>query len=71
MMADRQSSNKQPARTRVRAGNACTRCHEKRIKCDAMNQMPCTHCLRDRHAECVLRETKRGTYTRTGLRQKI
>ncbi|KAE8163266.1 fungal-specific transcription factor domain-containing protein [Aspergillus tamarii] len=70
-MTDTRSSNKQRARTRVRAGKACTRCHEKRIKCDAMNQMPCTHCLRDRHAECVLRETKRGTYTRSGLRQKI
>ena len=32
--------------------------------------MPCTHCVRDHHTDCVLRETKRGTYVRSGLRQK-
>ncbi|KAF9888889.1 hypothetical protein FE257_008259 [Aspergillus nanangensis] len=35
-----------------------------------MQHMPCTPCVRDRHADCVLRETKRGTYTRSALRQK-
>lgn len=70
-MADARSTNEHPARPRVRAGKACKRCHEKRTKCDAMHQMPCTRCVRDRHADCVLRETKRGTYTRSALRQKI
>ncbi|KAL4904196.1 hypothetical protein BDW74DRAFT_185821 [Aspergillus multicolor] len=69
-MADRPIANSHPARQRVRAGKACTRCHEKRIKCDAVIQMPCSPCLRDRHAECVLRQTKRGTYSRSGLHQK-
>lgn len=70
-MAHARSPNRQPTRSRVRAGKACTRCHERRIKCDAMQHMPCTHCVRGRHADCVLRETKRGTYTRSALRQKI
>ncbi|RAK81232.1 uncharacterized protein BO72DRAFT_338854, partial [Aspergillus fijiensis CBS 313.89] len=55
--------------SRRRAGKACTHCHEKRIKCDAMHQMPCTPCVRGRHADCVLRETKRGTYARSALRR--
>lgn len=70
-MTDARSPNRQPTRSRVRTGKACTRCHEKRIKCDAMQHMPCTHCVRDGHADCVLWETKRGTYTRSALRQKI
>ncbi|KAH8430497.1 fungal specific transcription factor domain-containing protein [Aspergillus melleus] len=36
-----------------------------------MQHMPCTHCVRDRHTDCVLRETKRGTYARSALGQKI
>lgn len=36
-----------------------------------MHKMPCTRCVRDRHANCVLRETKRGTYNRSGLRQEM
>ncbi|PYH75698.1 hypothetical protein BO82DRAFT_298061 [Aspergillus uvarum CBS 121591] len=69
-MVDTRDPSRQPTRSRMRAGKACTRCHEKRIKCDAMQHMPCTRCVRDRHADCVLRETKRGTYTRSALRQK-
>ncbi|KAL4795195.1 fungal-specific transcription factor domain-containing protein [Aspergillus venezuelensis] len=60
----------QTAKSRVRAGKACTRCHEKRIKCDAMQQMPCTRCVQDDHVDCVLRETKRGTYSRGAVREK-
>lgn len=35
-----------------------------------MQHMPCTRCVRDRHTDCVIRETKRGTYARSSLRQK-
>ena len=35
-----------------------------------MQRMPCAHCLRDRYTDCVIRETKRGTYARSALRQK-
>ncbi|PLB44822.1 hypothetical protein P170DRAFT_415585 [Aspergillus steynii IBT 23096] len=55
-----------PARTRVRAGKACKRCNQKRIKCDAMHHMPCTNCVQNDNAECILRETRRGTYIRKG-----
>ncbi|KAL3459058.1 fungal-specific transcription factor domain-containing protein [Aspergillus heterothallicus] len=67
------SPNSQPTRSRarVRAGKACTRCHEKRIKCDAMQHLPCTPCVKDGHAGCALRPTKRGTYTRSALGQKV
>ena len=34
-----------------------------------MQNKPCTPCMRDRHADCVLRETKRGMYTRSALHQ--
>ncbi|KAL2828066.1 fungal-specific transcription factor domain-containing protein [Aspergillus pseudoustus] len=70
-MPDARSTHSQPSRSRLRAGKACTRCHEKRIKCDAMRQMPCAHCVQDGHTECVLRESKRGTYARSSLRQRI
>lgn len=53
-------------RPRVRAGKACKRCNQKRIKCDAMHHMPCTNCVQNDNAECVLRESKRGTYIRKG-----
>ncbi|CAG7935925.1 unnamed protein product [Penicillium olsonii] len=57
-------SKKQPSRPRIRAGKACKRCNEKRVKCDAMLRMPCSNCVHDANAECTLRESKRGTYNR-------
>ncbi|KAE8143805.1 hypothetical protein BDV38DRAFT_276875 [Aspergillus pseudotamarii] len=63
-MPDNGGNTKQPTRPRIRAGKACKRCNQKRIRCDAMNWMPCTNCVQDGIAECTLRESKRGTYTR-------
>ncbi|KAK9427165.1 fungal-specific transcription factor domain-containing protein [Lipomyces doorenjongii] len=63
-MPDARSTTTNSARSRIRAGKACKRCNQKRIKCDAMHHMPCTHCIQDGHIECVLRESKRGTYIR-------
>lgn len=63
MHGARKSTNR-PARPRVRAGKACKRCNQKRIKCDALRHMPCTNCVQNGNAECVLRESKRGTYIR-------
>ncbi|KAL3483866.1 fungal-specific transcription factor domain-containing protein [Aspergillus germanicus] len=60
----RPRSTRQSAQPRIRAGKACNRCHDKRVKCDAMHRLPCTHCARDGNVDCVLRETKRGTYIR-------
>lgn len=68
-MPDLGCTEQQPTRPRIRAGKACKLCHDKRIKCDAMYQVPCTPCVQGRNAHCVLRETKRGTYTRKSHRQ--
>lgn len=34
-----------------------------------MNRMPCTHCMEVGATECIIRETKRGTYARKGRRR--
>ncbi|KAF9887913.1 hypothetical protein FE257_009435 [Aspergillus nanangensis] len=49
---------------RIRAGKACRRCNQKRIKCDAMLQMPCTNCVQCGDVDCILRQSRRGTYIR-------
>ncbi|KAL3447281.1 fungal-specific transcription factor domain-containing protein [Aspergillus insuetus] len=68
-MSDKPAITRQSARPRIRAGKACNRCHDKRIKCDALHRVPCTPCARDGNADCVLRETKRGTYIRKGRQE--
>lgn len=51
-------------RTRRRAAKACHRCNVKRIKCDATQGIPCTRCRQSGNLDCVLRQSRRGTYTR-------
>ncbi|KAL2864265.1 Zn(II)2Cys6 transcription factor [Aspergillus lucknowensis] len=55
---------RKPETARVRAGKACKRCNQKRIKCDAMLRIPCGNCAQSNAPECVLRPTRRGTYIR-------
>ncbi|KAL4897969.1 fungal-specific transcription factor domain-containing protein [Aspergillus ambiguus] len=50
---------------RVRAGKACKRCNQKRVKCDAMFRIPCTNCAQSNNeTNCALRQSRRGTYIR-------
>ncbi|KAK6379359.1 hypothetical protein LTS17_006277 [Exophiala oligosperma] len=54
---------------RFRAARACQRCHLKRVKCDAMvHGLPCTRCQEIGNDDCVLMQSKRGTYLRTRSR---
>ncbi|KIW30399.1 uncharacterized protein PV07_06144 [Cladophialophora immunda] len=54
---------------RFRAAKACLLCRQKRVKCDAMDHgTPCTRCVSSGRTDCVLFESKRGTYKR---RQRI
>ncbi|KAJ5612716.1 hypothetical protein N7510_005910 [Penicillium lagena] len=67
-MPERQKPARKP-QPRIRAGKACKRCNQKRIKCDAMYHTPCTNCVQNDNAECILRESRRGTYIRKTCRQ--
>ncbi|KIY04198.1 uncharacterized protein Z520_00891 [Fonsecaea multimorphosa CBS 102226] len=50
---------------RFRATRACYGCRQKRVKCDAMDQgTPCSRCVASGHTNCLLFESKRGTYKR-------
>ncbi|KIW84335.1 hypothetical protein Z517_03585 [Fonsecaea pedrosoi CBS 271.37] len=50
---------------RFRAAKACLLCRQKRVKCDAMDHgTPCTRCVLSGKTDCVLFESKRGTYKR-------
>ncbi|KAL4862500.1 hypothetical protein BDV12DRAFT_202996 [Aspergillus spectabilis] len=53
-----------PTHSRVRAGKACKRCNQKRIKFGAMFETPCANCVQAGKTDCVLRPTRRGTYIR-------
>ncbi|OJJ08790.1 hypothetical protein ASPVEDRAFT_417849 [Aspergillus versicolor CBS 583.65] len=64
MPRPQKSKSTESTSSRVRAGKACQRCNQKRIKCDAMFRTPCANCMRSGVSECVLRPTRRGTYIR-------
>lgn len=59
-MADHRPREK----TRLRAAKACHRCNVKRIKCDATQGIPCSRCRQSGNVDCVLRQSRRGTYVR-------
>ncbi|PCD23202.1 hypothetical protein AU210_014725 [Fusarium oxysporum f. sp. radicis-cucumerinum] len=42
---------------------ACKACHQRRVKCDAADGIPCMHC-RTRNTTCELIESRRGRYIR-------
>ncbi|KAJ9629996.1 hypothetical protein H2204_008800 [Knufia peltigerae] len=46
-----------------RARVACQRCHEKKVRCDAFKQTPCSGCAAN-GAKCALITSQRGRYTR-------
>ena len=53
------------SRTRIRAGKACNRCSQRKIKCDAATYgLPCSRCRSDQINDCTLRASLRGTYDR-------
>ena len=56
-------------RTRRRAAKACRRCNVKRVKCDATQNIPCTRCRQSGITDCVLRQSRRGTYIRKSKRE--
>lgn len=53
--------------TRVRAGKACRRCSQRKVKCDgAIHGLPCSRCRSDGVQECILNSSRRGCYQRKG-----
>ncbi|KAM0192758.1 hypothetical protein ACHAPI_008118 [Fusarium lateritium] len=50
---------------RCRAAKACKACHDRRVKCDAVERgTPCTRCENYGVSPCILIKSKRGTYSR-------
>ncbi|KAF2096104.1 hypothetical protein NA57DRAFT_78876 [Rhizodiscina lignyota] len=52
---------------RLRAAKACKRCNQRRVKCDALEKgTPCSRCKASdvRPSDCVLIQSRRGTYAR-------
>jgi hypothetical protein len=56
--------NRSVKENRFRAAKACRRCNLKRIKCDAVQGTPCTRCRESGNVDCILRQSRRGTYVR-------
>ncbi|KAK5063038.1 hypothetical protein LTR84_005114 [Exophiala bonariae] len=55
------------APTRVRAGKACQRCSQRKVKCDgAIHGLPCSRCRSDGVQDCKLNSSRRGCYQRKG-----
>lgn len=55
---------------RCRAAKACKACHQRRVKCDAVQKgLPCTRCEQNGIHPCCLIESKRGTYARGKSKQ--
>ncbi|KAJ4244214.1 hypothetical protein NW762_014596 [Fusarium torreyae] len=54
---------------RCRAAKACKACHDRRVKCDAVERgTPCTRCENHGVSPCILVKSKRGTYPRNKAR---
>jgi hypothetical protein len=57
------------ASVRTRAAKACKRCNQRRVKCDAsITGTPCSRCKASDMRDCVLIQSKRGTYARKKAR---
>ncbi|KAH6884461.1 fungal-specific transcription factor domain-containing protein [Thelonectria olida] len=57
------------APVRCRAAKACKACHDRRVKCDAVERgTPCTRCEQYGISACSLIKSKRGTYPRNRAR---
>jgi Fungal specific transcription factor domain/Fungal Zn(2)-Cys(6) binuclear cluster domain len=55
--------------SRQRAPKACQRCSNRKTKCDAAEVgLPCTRCRLDGIDNCVIIQSRRGTYDRGALR---
>src|SRR5690242_19918931 len=55
--------------TRFRAAKACRQCHQRRVKCDALEKgIPCTRCQQRGDSDCELITSRRGTYPRDRMR---
>lgn len=58
-------------RTRLRASKACSRCNQRKIKCDAAQTgLPCSRCRMDHVDGCTLIVSKRGMYDRKNWRRR-
>ncbi|KAK2687234.1 hypothetical protein QWA68_014262 [Fusarium oxysporum] len=57
--------------TRHRASKACQRCHQRKIKCDAVQVgRPCSRCRMDQISDCALIVSRRGIYDRNKVRRR-
>lgn len=66
-MVQKQSmiSNTNSVKPGVRASKACKHCSQRKVKCDAIkNGLPCSRCRMDKHDDCALIPSRRGTYDR-------
>ena len=57
---------------RVRASKACSRCNQRKIKCDAAQAgLPCSRCRMDHVVDgCTMIASKRGMYNRKNSRRR-
>jgi len=52
-----------------RASKACQCCRARKVRCNVVEQIPCTNCRLD-EVECIVSESKRKKYETTAVRKK-
>jgi hypothetical protein len=58
-------------RARLRASKACSRCNQRKVKCDAAQiGVPCSRCQMDHVNDCTLIVSKRGIYDRKNAQNR-